>query len=306
MHFALSILLSVVLSAQLDSTEMAIGNQTNLHLSAVTNGTEQVVFPRYDAQIQQDIEVVEQGKVDTTKQADGRVCYSQDILVTSFKDTLIYIQPLKIVVDGDTQETNPLSLNVIQPFVMDTTDAITDIKGVLKPQTNWKDIFLWIGLALLAIGLATGIYFLVRWLRKRQNQANEKAVNPELLRPCDEVALEKLDKIKAEKAWQNGDQKKYFSELTFVIREYIGRRYEVRSTEKTSDDTLAAMKPILMEADQRELFSKLEQMLRLADLVKFAKWTALPDESETALASAYHFVKSTRPALEEPTDNNKQ
>lgn len=310
MHFALSILLSVVLSAQLDSTEMSIGNQTCLHISAVTSGVEQVVFPRYDVQIQKDIEVVEQGSVDTIRQDDGRVCYKQDITITSFKDTLIYIKPLTLVVDGDTQLTNPLSLNVIQPFVMDSTDAITDIKGVLKPRTNWKDIFLWAGIGLLVIGLALGLYYLIYWIQSRLKKEETEAIDPELLRPCDEVALEKLDKIKAEKAWQNGDQKKYYSELTFVIREYIGRRYDIHSTEKTSDDTLIAMKPILLESDQRELYTKLEQMLRLADLVKFAKWNALPNENETALIAAYNFVKSTRqviaPENEETKSTNNQ
>jgi hypothetical protein len=41
-------------------------------------------------------------------------------------------------------------------------------------------------------------------------------------------------------------------------------------------------------------------MLTLADLVKFAKWTATPDENELSLRSAYAFVKeTTEKSLEE-------
>ena len=294
----LTIFLSVVLSAQMDSTQLWIGDQTGLHLEATASEGEQVMFPVFNQKIQDGIEVVEQGKIDTTQTSDGRTVYHQDLVVTSFKDSLFYIQPLPFVVNGDTMRTNSLSLNVIQPFEMDTTDAITDIKPVMKPKIWWWGIFRWVLLAILIAGLAIGGYFLAKWLKRVLKKEEVEPVDPETLRPCDEVALEKLDKIKEEKAWQTGEHKKYFSELTFVIREYIGRRYDVHSTEKTSDDTLAAMKPILVADDRKDLYLKLESMLRLADLVKFAKWNPTPDENEVSLTAAYTFVKETAPAPE--------
>lgn len=300
MNTLLNILLTVVLSAQMDSTQLWIGDQTALHLEATTSGTEQVIFPRYAAHIQDGIDIVEQGKIDTTKSSDGLTVYRQKLMVTSFKDSLFYINPIPFVVDGDTQYTNSLSLNVIQPFEMDTTQAITDIKDVMSPKIWWWGIIRWILLVLAVGGLGVGLGYLIRWLTQRNQKEEEAPIDPELLRPCEEVALEKLDKIKAEKAWQNGEHKKYFSDLTFVIREYIGRRFDVHSTEKTSDDTLQAMRPILTSSDRKDLYMKLEKMLRLADLVKFAKWNPTPDENETSLAAAYAFVKETTPIQEGP------
>lgn len=302
----LTIVLSVVLSAQMDSTQLWIGDQTGLHLEATASEGEQIAFPVFDQKIQDGIEVVEQGKIDTTQTLDGRTVYHQDLVVTSFKDSLFYIQPLPFVVNGDTMRTNSLSLNVIQPFEMDTTDAITDIKPVMKPKIWWWGIFRWVLLAILIAGLAVGGYFLGKWLKRVLKKEEAEPIDPETLRPCDEVALEKLDKIKEEKVWQTGEHKKYFSELTFVIREYIGRRYDVHSTEKTSDDTLAAMKPILVAEDRKDLYQKLESMLRLADLVKFAKWSPMPDESEVSLASAYTFVKETAPTPETTEQSNEE
>ena len=115
-------------------------------------------------------------------------------------------------------------------------------------------------------------------------------VDPETLRPADEVALEKLDAIKETKIWRDGKVKEYQTELTDVVREYIGRRFDVQSTEKTSDETLRAMKPLI----DKELFAKLSKMLQLADLVKFAKWHTTPDENEQALSTAYEFVNETK------------
>ena len=66
-----------------------------------------------------------------------------------------------------------------------------------------------------------------------------------------------------------------------------------QSSEKTSDETLRALQPVMTE--QKELFGSLKQMLQLADLVKFAKWTATPDENERSLRTAYDFVHDTTP-----------
>ena len=114
------------------------------------------------------------------------------------------------------------------------------------------------------------------------------------------MALEELDRIREEKIWTQGHTKQYHTELTDVLRTYIAKRFGVASTEKTSDETLQAMKPILSE--QRELHASLSKVLRLADLVKFAKWQATPDENEQALHIAYEFVNETKPVPAEPKE----
>lgn len=302
MNYILSILLSVVVSAQMDSTYIVLGDQTRLHLEATASSGETVGLPQFDKQVIEDLLVVDKTPIDTNVQKDGRITYSQDYTITAFKDSLFFVEPIPFVVNGDTVRSASMTLNVINPFEMDSTMAITDIKAIEKAPIWWWGIIRWILLALLLVGAGVGIYFLVDWLQKRLQTKEEEQINPELLRPCDEVALEKLDAIKEEKAWQQGEHKKYFSELTFVIREYIGRRYDVQSNEKTSDETLQAMKPIL-QSEQKELYVKLEKMLRLADLVKFAKWQPTPDEEEMSLHAAYEFVNTTKPTEE---DKGKQ
>ena len=39
-------------------------------------------------------------------------------------------------------------------------------------------------------------------------------------------------------------------------------------------------------------------MLQLADLIKFAKWKATPEENERSLQTAYQFVRETTPQNE--------
>ena len=276
---------------------LMLGDQTDLHLSVTHEASEQVQMPVYGEMLQEGIEIVDRSAIDTTALPDGRVQMTQDLTLTSFKDSLFAIQPLYVTSGEDTFWTEPMALNVIQPFEVDSSLAITDIKDIEKAPIWWWGIFRWVLLALGCVLLAVGGYYLWRWYRKHR-KPEEETIDPELLRPADEVALEKLDEIKAQKIWKDGKVKEYQTELTDVVREYIGRRFDVHSTEKTSDETLQEMKSKV----DKDLYTRLKNMLQLADLVKFAKWHTTPDENETALITAYDFVNETKEVV---TDENE-
>ena len=293
----INLLLAIVVSASIDSTMLMIGDQTDMHLQVTHEANERVDWPQLGEDLQPGIEIVDRTIVDSTTLPDGRVQLNQYLTLTSFKDSLFAIDPIVFTSGEDSFWTEPLALNVIQPFEVDSSLAITDIKDIEKAPIWWWGIIRWI---LLAIGLGAagyGAYRAWKWYQKNR-QPEEEQVNPELLRPADEVALEKLDAIKEAKIWKDGKIKEYQTDLTDVVREYIGRRFDVHSTEKTSDETLMAMKPLL----EKDLYTRLKSMLQLADLVKFAKWHTTPDENEQALTTAYDFVRTTTP---EKTQNEQ-
>ena len=289
-----NLLLAIIVSASIDSTMLMIGDQTAMHLNMTQESGERVDWPVFGEQLQDGIEIVDRSGVDTTLLPDGRLQLTQDLTLTCFKDSLFVVNEVAFVRGQDTFWTEGLALNVVQPFEVDSTNAITDIKDIEKAPIWWWGIIRWI---LLAIGLFLLVdlgFWLWRWWEKN-HQPEEKEPDPELLRPADEVALEKLDAIKEAKIWRDGKVKEYQTDLTDVIREYIGRRYDVHSTEKTSDETLREMKPLI----DKDLFGRLSKMLQLADLVKFAKWHTTPDENEQALTTAYDFVNETKVILVE-------
>ena len=285
----INIFLAIVVSAAIDSTTLMIGDQTDLHLRVTQEAGERVEWPVFGESLQDGIEIVDRTIVDSLTLPDGRVQLNQYLTLTSFKDSLFAIEPIAFASGQDTFRTEGLALNIVQPFEVDTTLAITDIKDIEKAPIWWWGIIRWILLAIGCLLLAVGFYYLWRWYKKN-HQPEEEPIAPELLRPADEVALEKLDEIKAQKIWNDGKVKEYQTELTDVVREYIGRRFDVQSTEKTSDETLRAMKPLI----EKDLYGKLSKMLQLADLVKFAKWHTTPDENENALITAYDFVNETK------------
>lgn len=297
----LTTILALVVSAAIDSTTLFIGDQTDLHLRATCEVGEQVQLPVLSEELIPGIEIVDKTIIDTAMLNDGRVQYNQYVTLTSFEDSLFYIAPLPFVSGDDTVWSESLTLNVVQPFEMDSTDmAITDIKGIYKAPIWWWGILRWVLLALAIAGIGVGGYYLITYLQSRARKSEDEVLPAEPLRPAEEVALEKLDAIREQKIWQTGQVKEYHTQLTDVVREYIARRFEVSSVEQTSDETLRAMRGLL--SDKKELYESLREMLTLADLVKFAKWTATPDENEKSLRSAYTFVKETTP-VNEPTEN---
>ena len=288
----IAMILALIVSATLDSTTLFIGDQTDLHLRAIGEVGKQVTMPVLDKELIPGVEIVDRTIVDTISLKDGRVQYDQYLTLTSFEDSLFYIAPLPFVSGDDTVWSDGLTLNVVQPFEMDTTDmAITDIKGVYKAPIWWWGIFRWVLLAVLLAGVGIAGYYLITYLQRRKLEEAGHEVVTEPLRPAEEVALEKLDAIKEKKIWQQGQVKEYYTQLTDVVREYIARRFEVSSVEQTSDETLRDIRPLLSE--RKDLYDQLRKMLTLADLVKFAKWSTTPDENELSLRNAYTFVKET-------------
>ena len=198
-------ILALIVSATLDSTTLFIGDQTDLHLRAIGEVGEQVAMPVLDKELIPGVEIVDRTIVDTLSLKDGRVQYDQYLTLTSFEDSFFYIAPLPFVSGDDTVWSDGLTLNVVQPFEMDTTDmAITDIKGVYKAPIWWWGIFRWVLLALLLAGVGVAGYYLITYLQRRKLEEAGNEVVTEPLRPAEEVALEKLDAIKEKKIWQQG------------------------------------------------------------------------------------------------------
>jgi hypothetical protein len=135
-----NILLAIVVSASIDSTMLMLGDQTAMHLSVTHEANEQVEWPVFGELLQDGIEIVDRSAVDTVSLPDGRLQMSQNLTLTSFKDSLFAINPITFVSGEDTFWTESMALNVIQPFEVDSALAITDIKDIEKAPIWWWGI----------------------------------------------------------------------------------------------------------------------------------------------------------------------
>ena len=99
-----------------------------------------------------------------------------------------------------------------------------------------------------------------------------------------------MEKLRQQKLWQSGKVKEYFSSLTDIAREYIEGQFGVNAVEMTTDDILEEVKPLHFS---HETYNKLKETMEVADLVKFAKYSATNLESENAMNSMTEFVNES-------------
>lgn len=281
----------ITVEAHMDSTVIWIGEQTRLSFEVNQPSDEIVSFPLFSDFIPGGLDIVEPLKIDSVRSADGYLTVKHDYVVTAFEDSLLYIPPFPFAIGEDTTWSRSLSLKVVQPFEVDLeANAITDIKPNYKPKFNWTGLFKIIFLVILIVALLIGLYILIR--KYIQKKPVFEAVNTEPQLPAHVVALDSLNRIKDEKPWQQGRLKEFYTDLTDVMRVYIERVFEINAMEMTSDEILNALRYIRKE--QKELYELLQLMLQTADLVKFAKWKPLNDESEQSLKDAFLFVEKTK------------
>jgi hypothetical protein len=322
-HFLLFILLStsfafssqaqVTLNAVWDTagkdlgqkTTIVIGDQLNIVLSVPKTGLQSINFPKLDDFSQNGIVPVSQ-HYDTIKTNDGSLLQRQITTVTCFDQGLHAIGGLQVQwMDGNHNMesilmTDSLSLIVKDYPNVDTTKAeIKDISGTIsEPYTFWE-IFRWI----LLVAVTGGLVWLIRHIIKNKKEQKPiitlKPKTPPI--PPKQQALQDLETLRRSEMWQQGRIKEYYTQLTDIVRNYLKRRYRVDSTEMTSDQTMDAFASCSGFTSDRAIL--LQQMLRTADMVKFAKAEPQSYEHDKSLNDAVAFV-SLEPDSQKVDDND--
>jgi hypothetical protein len=287
---------TVSVNAKLDSTLMFIGGQMDLTVELSQPKDVFIKFPAYTDTITKSVEIVNQTPVDTTFLDNNRLTLTKKYRITSFDSGLQYIPPMVFELAEDQvkkiYKTEPMALQVVNPFQnVDPKKGIADIKQPIDTPFILAELLPylpWIIGTLVLLGLLA--YVIYRYMKSRQPEGEVKKKKPK--EPPHVIALRNLNRIKEEKLWQHEKVKKYHSELTDTIRQYIEDRFGVNALEQTTEETLEAMKHV--DLNDREVLDKLQQILELADLVKFAKFRPLPDENELSMINALFFVNQTK------------
>ena len=294
---------NIRVEAKLDQTNIKLGDQTVLRLMAHLPANGQVDFPVLADTISAKVQIVEMGKTDTLmdKNNPGIKTISRAYTITSFYAGVHMIPAYTFVGKAGNLNTQALPLEVTEVKV-DTTKAIYDIKEPLAVSYSFMDWLHdnWKLVLFSALGILLIIGLIWYFIRKRKNRP-AKVESPKPLVPLHTIALDKLNALKSQKLWEQGQVKAYHSELADIIREYLEKRYAVNALEQTSEEIFSGLKHLSI-AEQN--MDKLRQMLLLADLVKFAKARPLNSDNENSMENAISFVMKTK--LVPSTDNKVQ
>ncbi len=144
-----------------------------------------------------------------------------------------------------------------------------NLREIRDPQAPYA-WFKWVWLALALAALFAGW----RYWKNKQPKALRLEDAPDN-RPCDEIALSKLDALVQSGLWERREYKIFYLTLTDILREYLLRRFQIDTSADTSAEMLRRVKARGQE-QLTPLLPKLRVFLTSSDLVKFAR--AVPPE----------------------------
>jgi len=286
--FAVSLQGQPAVQASLDTTAMLIGDRVNLNISARFPQGMTVSPPDLSVlDTAKFLEIVNPGKWDTLKNGAEVIC-QQSLTVTVFDSGAFWIPPIpfkyKEKIGEGQVSTNQLLLNV--GTIEADSAFLAPIKPIIQEPLKLEDFMPYIIGLLVILALAALIYF---FYKKRKDK--DAPPPPEIIIPAHEIALNKLSELKDAKLWQQGEVKKYQSQLTYIVREYIENRFGIQALESTTDEIVSQLHTL----DVEELFKKqLRDMLQMADLVKFAKAKPPVDVHQRLMDEAESFVIKTQ------------
>jgi hypothetical protein len=255
-----------------------------------------VIFP--EGQTFSPLETVEAFKTDTTRQLD-RMTLQKIYALTQFDSGSFTLPIQRIEIDGKGYFTDSLNVQVSTVEVDTITREIYDIKPLIPVEKNSADIpyYLWVILGILIIA-ALGYWFYIR--KNRLSEVEKEALLP----PYDRALLE-LKKLENSRYLIQDEYKKYYSELTDIVRSYLEEDVHISALESTTAQLITKLEmmkdagTLKIENDTIDQFKKI---LETADLVKFARSKPELSKAEQDRKAIEQIVIKTKEAIPEPTE----
>ena len=281
----------VSVEASVDRIEMLVGQQAHVTLKAVVKENSKVEFPKFKPSeyVTPGVEVLSGQSMDDKALDNGCVEKAVVYTLTSFDDTLYYLPPLTVKVDGKPYQSKSLALKVLT-IEVDTTH-VEQFFGPKDVQDNpflWSDWSLSFWLSVLLLILLALVYYLYIRMRDNKPIITHIRIVKKLL--PHQKAMKEIEQIKADKMVSSENPKAYYTKLTDTLRKYIEERYGFSAMEMTSSEII---EKLTATQDQKAL-DELRQLFTTADLVKFAKYSTLINENDKNLVSAIEFINQTK------------
>ena len=282
----------VLIDVKVDSLQLLIGEQTDLTLGVTLGAKQKLLLPELKKgdQLIPNVEVVNIQRPDTNILDEGkRMEIIQRYTITAWDSSLYYLPPFEVKVDGKKYKSKSLAIKV---YTIDVDTLHTDkffppydIMDVPFSWSDWKwivlDSFVVIFLLIICVVLYYHVVIgkpIVRIIRRKK------------ILPPHKVAINEIERIKADRKWAEEDSKEYYTLLTDTLRTYIKDRYGFNAMEMTSTEIINR----LISDNNEEALSELREIFTTADLVKFAKYNTLINENDANLVAALEYINQTK------------
>lgn len=281
-----------VITVSFPQDSLMIGDQPVVKVTVDKDVTQIVGFPEFRNEPGSEFEILSQSEIDTVRLDNRRETLTREYRFAVFapgeynlgKINLLYID--KNITDT-IQSADSVYFRVKPILINPEEDKIFTVKPPVKMPVTFAEILpylLWTLLGLVII--AAAIYVIIRWKKNKSLLPQKPKLPPHV------VAINELERIREKNLWQSGKVKQYYTEITDVVRQYLNERYNVNAMEMTTDEILDVMQYLINRKSKG--YEMLGEILKLSDLVKFAKWNPTTGENQITYDNAYYFVESTK------------
>jgi hypothetical protein len=303
--YILFILISTTFFAQekkvvtsIDTTKNKIGAEFKLTLKAAVDTSSKVVFP--SIKNVGPLEVIRSYKIDTIKNGATYELIKKYGL-TQFDSGKYTIPSIKVLINNSPFFSDSIRVEVANVDVDTLKQKMYDIKPIVEASSS--NSWIWKLLLVLLVIVAIGA-FVYWWLKIRQ----KKVIEEEVYKTPIEKATVLLNNLEKKELWQKGEIKTYYSELTDIARNYIEEAIQIPAMESTTSELIEGLRQASLKkkmALSKETIENLEQVLRQADLVKFAKSKPLDfeiTEDRKKIEKSIITLDKSIPVVEESED----
>lgn len=272
--------------ATIDSTSVLVGGQRHIRLSVNFAPGVRLLEPGVAVvDTSEAIELLSVSPWDTLSQTSQAIILEKDILITAWDSGYFAIPaiPVPYEIQGKTDTVFTRSIPFTSTLAPSDTIALQPIKPIIEEPVKVEDFAPYL-IGLLAFAALLAIAW--RWFRKRKIQ-QPIPQQPIVEIPPHAIALEKLEQLEQAQLWQKGQVKAYHTQLTYILREFLEKRFHILALESTSQEIAAQLKDLVSD----ELRQNITGLLLTSDMVKFAKAEPPEEVHQRLLEEARAFVK---------------
>ena len=279
-----------------DTTSIRIGEQINYKINIKLDSLDEINFPK--AKDFAPFELINEFKVDTNY-LDKKFIISKQFALTFFDSGTYYIPSQKLSLLDKEIELDSFKVTINAVKIDTTKQGLYDIKPIMKSNTKFHFLF-WFYILIFIIVFCTFLYF-------KNHIFSFFTINKlevEYLTPY-EKAVTELSKIKDLNYLSEIDIKTYYSDLTFVIRNFIEEKIIDNALECTTKELIQKLS--LLKTSKKLNFSNstlknIEDVFSRADLVKFAKYEPDTQSASTDLETLTKELEKIKLILPEPSE----
>ena len=204
----------VSVEAEIDSIQIFVGQQAHVTLAATAKENAKVEFPQFKPTeyVTPGVEVLDCRELEKKEQDNGFVTRSVVYTMTSFDDTLYYLPPMTVKIDGKPYKSKSLALKVLT-IEVDTLHAeqFFGPKDVQDNPFQWSDWSVPFWLSVLMLVLMAVCYYLYLRLRDNKPIISHIRIVKRLL--PHQKAMKEIEQIKADKMVTSENSKEYYTKL---------------------------------------------------------------------------------------------